>query len=71
MQHAIIDGATIGKRLRDLRGEKTITEVSEDTGIGRSALNMYELGYRIPRDEAKIKLAEYYGKRVEDIFFKR
>ena len=70
MQCAKIDGAMIGKRLRELRGDKTMEEVCAATGIGRSALNMYELGYRMPRDEAKIKLAAYYGVGVEDIFFR-
>lgn len=69
MQYAKIDNATVGKRLRDLRGEKPMEEVCAATGIGRSALNMYELGYRMPRDEAKIRLAMYYGRSVEEIFF--
>ena len=60
-----------GERLRALRGSRTLETVSNDTGIGRSALNMYELGLRIPRDEAKITLAEYYGVSVEDIFFRK
>ena len=30
---------------------------------------MYENGERIPRDETKIKIAAYYGKTVEEIFF--
>lgn len=69
MQCTKVDNALIGQRLRGLRGEKTLDEVSNATGIGRSALNMYELGYRTPRDEAKIALAIYYGKSVGEIFF--
>ena len=30
---------------------------------------MYETGKRIPRDEIKIKLADYYQKTVQQIFF--
>ncbi|QHF59202.1 hypothetical protein Bateq7PJ16_3396 [Bacillus subtilis] len=30
---------------------------------------MYETGQRIPRDEIKIKLADYYQKTVQQIFF--
>jgi len=30
---------------------------------------MYELGYRVPRDEIKMKLADYYGVTVQSLFF--
>lgn len=69
MEHIIIDNAAIGKRLRALRGKMTLEELSQATGIGRSALNMYELGSRMPRDEAKIKLANFFGVSVERIFY--
>lgn len=59
----------VGKRLRDLRGNKTIREVSEATGIGLTALSNYETGYRIPRDETKAVLADYYGVNLEELFF--
>lgn len=58
-----------GKRLRDLRGEKTLETVAAAVGISRSAVAMYEAEERIPRDDIKVKLAAYYGKSVQDIFF--
>ena len=58
-----------GAKLKKLRGELTVARVSLDTGIGISAINNYEAGLRIPRDEAKIRLAHYYGTTVEDIFY--
>ena len=58
-----------GKVLIDLRGEKTREKVANDIGISQSALGMYELELRVPRDDIKIKLADYYGKSVQDIFF--
>lgn len=69
MGNEVVDLVAIGKRLRSLRGKKSIDQVAKDTGISRSALNMYELGERMPRDLKKIILAEYYGKSVSDIFF--
>lgn len=69
MDNKVIDLAVVGQRLRELRGNKTIDQVASDTGISRSALNMYELGERMPRDLKKIILAEYYGKSVGEIFF--
>lgn len=66
-----MDAIKIGNTLRILRGERTQNMVSNDIGISISALAMYERGERIPRDEIKIKLANYYGKSVQEIFFAR
>ena len=65
----MLDMIEVGKRLRELRGGKTLQAVSDETGLGVSALTMYELGQRTPRDEAKIALADYYGVSIEDLFF--
>lgn len=59
----------IGEKLRKLRGERSSSEVSEALGISRSALSMYENGNRIPRDEVKVAIANYYNVPVQDIFF--
>lgn len=59
----------IAERLVSLRGKRTREEVAKAVGISLSAMAMYENGYRIPRDETKIKLADYYGVSVEQIFF--
>ena len=60
-----------GQRLINLRGQKSREEVAAANKISVSALAMYELGQRNPRDEVKISLAEYYGVRVSDIFYPR
>ena len=62
---------SIGDRLRSLREKKrkTVVEVAEACGISQSALTMYENGERLPRDEVKIRLAKYYGRTVQTIFF--
>lgn len=65
----MIDASEIGKRLKMLRGKKSIQTVSKDTGIGASAISMYETGKRIPRDEAKMILADYYDVSIERLFF--
>lgn len=59
----------IAKRLITLRGEKKREEVAAANKISCSALAMYENGSRIPRDEIKLSLANYYGKSVEEIFY--
>lgn len=58
-----------GKRLADLRGSKSREEVAAATGISASALAMYELGQRNPRDEVKCSLASYYRVPVSYIFY--
>lgn len=63
-----MDKSAIGAKLRELRGTKTLESVARDVGISTSALGMYENGQRIPRDDIKVKLANYYGTSI-DIFF--
>ena len=58
-----------GKRLANLRGDRSRTEVAAAVGISESAYAMYELETRVPRDEVKIKLAKYFGESVQNIFF--
>lgn len=66
------NGKQIGKRLRSLRKKEmmTIASVADLLGIAPSTLTSYELGVRIPRDKIKKKIANYYGKTFESIFFK-
>lgn len=64
-----MDGVEIGRRLVQLRGERTQDQVADDLGISTSAVGMYERGERIPKDEIKKKIAEYFGKTVQEIFF--
>ena len=64
-----LDRKQIAEKLIELRGEKTQAEVAKNVGISLSALAMYETGNRIPRDEIKIRLANYYGTTVESLFF--
>ena len=64
-----LNTADMGRKLAELRGEKTLEQVSRDLGISKSALAMYESGKRIPRDQIKIRISEYYGKSVPYIFF--
>lgn len=65
----MISTEEIGKRLRKLRGSRTLQQVSDATGLGLSAITMYELGQRMPRDEAKLALASYYEVTIDDLFF--
>lgn len=65
------DMMSIGEKLRKLRFEagKKRSEVAESVGITESALANYENNIRIPRDEIKVRLANYYATSIENIFF--
>lgn len=65
----MMDTKEIGSRLRDLRGDRSQQEVADALGLTAMAISGYERGERVPQDEIKIRLAEYYGKTVQEIFF--
>ena len=59
----------VGIRLGQLRGDISREKLAKDIGVSVSAISMYENGERVPRDAIKIKIAEYFGKSVQEIFF--
>lgn len=65
----MLDSIAIGKKLVELRGDRTQAEIAEKIGTSVSAYSMYECGERIPRDEIKIAIAKCYKKSVQSIFF--
>lgn len=44
-------------------------KVADEIGVSVSAISMYENGERMPRDDIKIKIATFYKKTVQEIFF--
>ena len=60
---------SVGDKLKELRGEKSRDSVAAAIGISSSALGMYENNMRMPRDDIKVKLADYYGVTVQHLFF--
>lgn len=64
-----MDKDYIGKTLRELRGERTQKEVADAVGVTTMAISQYEQGERIPQDEIKVRLAKYFNKSIEEIFF--
>jgi transcriptional regulator with XRE-family HTH domain len=65
----VLDKKKIANKLVELRGNKSQAEVARDLEISNSAIAMYENGERIPRDDIKLKIANYYKKRIDEIFF--
>ncbi len=59
----------VGKTLRSLRGQKSTSDVAKAIGVTPNAILNWENGIRIPRDELKEKIANYYHVKPGDIFF--
>lgn len=60
---------SIGEKMRELRGDKSQSLVAKDLMISDSALSSYENDERVPRDDVKKRIAEYYDTTVQEIFF--
>ena len=65
----MIELKEIGKRICKLRGEISQRELAENLKISKSAMSMYERGERMPKDKTKERIAHYFGKSVQEIFF--
>lgn len=63
------DPKEIAKTLRELRGIRVRTGVARELGISYSMLCKIEDGQRIPGDELKQRIADYYGETVDRIFY--
>lgn len=54
---------------RELRGNRPREEVAIACGVTAQAISMYETGARIPSDEVKQRIAEFYHRTVQEIFY--
>lgn len=59
----------ISKKIRGLRAVNgfTITKLSELTGILPATLDMYDAGYKTPKEQDQQKIASAFGTTVEDL----
>lgn len=64
-----MDTKRIGERLRALRGDLSQAELGRAIGVTSQAICHYELGLRVPSDVIKCKIAEYFGRTVQEIFY--
>ena len=60
---------SIGQKLKALRGKRTQRQVASELGITKSALAMYERDERVPRDEVKVKISDYYNEPIGSLFY--
>lgn len=62
----------LGNRLRSLRfdkGEMTQQELADAVGVSRMTVYSIEKGKYIPSTLLALKLAEVFGKTVEELFY--
>ena len=52
-----------------LRGTRSRAEVAKDLKITPQGLGMIERGDRVPRPDLMKRIADYYGKTVDELFF--
>ena len=66
-----VKNVSVGTKLRALRAakKKSQQQVADEVNITKSALAMYENDKRTPRDEVKVRIANYYGETVQSLFF--
>lgn len=64
-----MNAVKIGSRIKALRGEESRQSLAKNLRISKSALAMYERGERVPRDEVKIRISQYFEVPIESIFF--
>lgn len=64
---------SIGEKLAILRNDRNLTqkELGIEVGVSTASIAMYELDERVPRDEIKKRIANFFGKTVQEIFFKQ
>lgn len=62
---------SVAERIKKARVKHglSVEEVARGCGISVSAVQMYECGQRVPRDEIKISMAKFFGLTVQELFF--
>lgn len=70
MNQELPSAKEIGLRIKRLRENKNMSreDLASKIGTSLSAVGMYELGERIPRDEYKAKIANIFETSIESIF---
>lgn len=71
MEYANVNPNEIGRTLRCLRNGKGLTQhaLAERLKISPATVAMYETGRRVPTDNLKVQIANFYGVPIERIFY--
>lgn len=55
--------------IAELRGSMSQKDLAKELHVSLSALGKYERGERTPRDNVKKRIAAYFDKTVQEIFY--
>lgn len=66
-----MDAKQVGEKIRKLRVDKGVSrhELAEAINVAYTTVSMYENGERIPRDQIKVAISNFFGVTVESLFF--
>lgn len=61
----------VNSYLVGLREKKGLTqaELANKIGVSPSAMSSYEQGIKTPRDEVKVRIAEFFDVSIVDVFY--
>jgi transcriptional regulator with XRE-family HTH domain len=59
-----------GKYLKELRGDRSLTEVGKMLGMSGNYVSSVEKGRLVPSDNYIMLIADYYGVDVDDLFIR-
>lgn len=59
--------STLGNNIRFLREESNLTQIAlaDILNVGNVAISQYESGSRVPSDEIKIRIADYFNVTLD------
>ena len=60
---------SFGEKLKELGVDRTQDFMAKEVGVTKSSWAMYERNERVPRDEVKIRIANYFHLTVGEIFY--
>ena len=59
-----------GRYLKELRGERSLTEIGKRLGMSGNYVSSVEKGRLVPSDNYILLIADYYGIDVDDLFIR-
>ena len=59
----------VGRTIKEMRGNRSQQEIADALGCTKMAISQYENGQRMPNDDMKVSIANYFGVTVGSLFF--
>lgn len=59
----------VGRVIKEMRGNRSQQEIADALGCTKMAISQYENGQRMPNDDMKVSIANFFGVTVGSLFF--